>query len=350
MKRKTIGGIFVIALIVIALMTACGKGGSSAPASAPAAAAAPQAAATPQFDLKLGHQTPETEPYHIAALKFKSMVESGSNGRMRVTIYPAGQLGYDRELIEGMQFGTIDFAYVTSSPLGNFIPGFAALDMPFLFKGWDHVEKVLQQPYIQDLYKTGIEKNLIPMALLPRGFRSVTNSKRPINTAADFKGLKIRVIQSPVFVSTFEALGATVTAMSWGEVFTALQQGAIDAEENSINTIHNERLFEVQKYVSLTEHIFAMTTFVASKATYDKLPQDLQDLVRKSAVEASRLTGQECRAQEDDYTQKLKDKGMIFNSVDKTKLRPLVQKVYDDFIAKSDPSIAKLISDIEATN
>jgi TRAP-type C4-dicarboxylate transport system substrate-binding protein len=153
-----------------------------------------------------------------------------------------------------------------------------------------------------------------------------------------------------VFVSTFEALGATVTAMSWGEVFTALQQGAIDAEENSINTIHNERLFEVQKYVSLTEHIFAMTTFVVSKATYDKLPEDLRNLIRESAVEASRLTGKECREQEGDYTQKLIEKGMEFNDIDKTQLRAMVQKVYDDFIAKSDPSVSQLISNIEGTN
>ena len=348
MKKRTIGVIFVIALICIALMAACSKSSGSAPAAAPAAA--PKAADTTVYELKLGHQTPETEPYHIAAVKFRDMVEKESNGRLKISIFPAGQLGFDRELIEGLQFGTIDLAYVTSSPLGNFIPGFAALDMPFLFKSWDHVEHVLQQPYIQDLFKTGEEKGLIPMALLPRGFRSVTNSKRPINTVADFKGIKIRVIESPVFVSTFEALGATVTAMSWGEVFTALQQGAIDAEENSINTIHNERLFEVQKYVSLTEHIFALTTFVASKATYDKLPKDLQDLIRKSAVEASRLTGTECRAQEADYTQKLKDKGMVFNTIDKTKLRPLVQKVYDDFIAKSGPQMAQLIKNIENTN
>jgi tripartite ATP-independent transporter DctP family solute receptor len=322
----------MLALALIALMAACSK---------------KEAAPATVYELKLGHQTPETEPYHIAAVKFKEMVESKSNGRLQITIYPAGQLGFDRDLIEGLQFGTIDLAYVTSSPLGNFVPGFAALDMPFLFRGWDHVESVLKQPFMQDLYKTGAEKGLYPMALLPRGFRSVTNSKRPINTVADFRGIKIRVIESPVFVSTFEALGATVTAMSWGEVFTALQQGAIDAEENSINTIHNERLFEVQKYVSLTEHIFAMTTFVASKASFDKLPADLQNLIRESAVEASRLTGAECREQEADYAQKLVDRGMLFNDIDKTTLRPLVQKTYDDFIAKSDPGVAKLISDIE---
>ena len=339
MRKSTFGIIIVLALIGIALITGCSKKESAAPA-----------ADTTVYELKLGHQTPETEPYHVAALKFKEMVETKSNGRLKITIYPAGQLGFDRDLIEGLQFGTIDLGYITSSPLGNFIPGFAALDMPFLFKGWDHVEKVLQQPFMQDLYKTGDDKGLYPMALLPRGFRSVTNSRRPINTVADFRGLKIRVIESPVFVSTFEALGATVTAMSWGEVFTALQQGAIDAEENSINTIHNERLFEVQKYVSLTEHIFALTTFVASKASFDKLPPDLQTLIRESAVEASRLTGLECRAEEADYAKKLVERGMVFNDIDKAPLRALVQKTYDDFIAKSDPATVKLISDIEAIN
>ena len=339
MSRKACGITFALTLMCIALMTSCQKnGGSGSPARTSDAVV---------YELKLGHQTPETEPYHVAALKFKEMVETGSNGRVRITIFPAGQLGFDRDLIEGLQFGTIDLAYVTSSPLGNFIPGFAALDLPFLFRDWDHVESALQQPFMQDLYKTGDEKGLYPMALLPRGFRSVTNSKRPIMTADDFKRIKIRVIESPVFVSTFEALGATVTAMNWGEVFTALQQGAIDAQENSINTIYNERLFEVQKYVTLTEHIFAMTTFVASKTSFNKLPPDLRDLIRESAIEASRLTGLECRDQESDYAKLLVNRGILFNEIDKTQLRPLVQKTYDDFIARSDSSVAQLISDIE---
>ena len=299
------------------------------------------------YQLKLGHMTPETEPYHLAALKFKDLIETRSKGRVKITIYPAGQLGYDRELIEGMQFGTIDLAIVTSSPLVNFIPSFAVLDMPFLFRDWDHVEKVLKQDFMQNLYAEGAEKGLIPIALLPRGFRSVTNSKRPITKADDFKGLKLRVIESPMFVQTFEQLGATVTAMSWGEVFTALQQGALDGEENAINTIHNERLYEVQKYVSLTEHIFAFATFTASKQKFDALPADIQKLIRECAVEATAAEGVDARNSIADYRKKLEEKGMLINTLDKTELRAKVQKVYHDFAAKYGDTYLKQIEAVK---
>ncbi len=324
--RRRISAITIAAIsAVVFSFTGCGKS---------AKAPEPAKASSQVYELKLGHMTPETEPYHLAALKFKKLIEERSNGSVKITIYPAGQLGYDRELIEGMQFGTIDLAIVTSSPLVNFIPSFAVLDLPFLFRDWDHVQNVLKQGFMNDLYAEGAEKGLVPMALLPRGFRSVTNSKRPINSAADFKGLKLRVIESPVFVQTFEQLGATVTAMSWGEVFTALQQNALDGQENAINTINNERLYEVQKYVSLTEHIFAFATFTASKQKLEQLPADIQKLIRECAVEATAAEGLDARNAIADYRKKLEEKGMVFNTLDRAALRSKVQKVYDDFKTK----------------
>lgn len=335
--RKINRGIAAAAILTAALsLVGCGGGKTAKPAKDDGKV----------YELKLGHMTPETEPYHLAALKFKDLIETRSKGKVKITIYPAGQLGYDRELIEGMQFGTIDLAIVTSSPLVNFIPSFAVLDMPFLFRDWDHVDAVLKEDYMQKLFAEGTEKGLVPMALLPRGFRSVTNSKRPITKAADFKGIKLRVIESPVFVQTFEQLGATVTAMSWGEVFTALQQKALDGEENAINTIHNERLYEVQKYVSLTEHMFAFATFTASKKKLDELPADIQSLIRQCAVEATQAEGVETRNAIADYQKKLVEKGMVFNEIDRAALRTKVQKVYDDFAAKYGDTYLK---QIEAT-
>jgi len=337
--RRMIHAIAVTAIFAAAFgLTSCGKS-EKAPE--------PAKASDQVYELKLGHMTPETEPYHLAALKFKDLIEAKSKGRVKITIYPAGQLGYDRELIEGMQFGTIDLAIVTSSPLVNFIPSFAVLDMPFLFRDWDHVQNVLKQDFMQKLYAEGAEKGLVPMALLPRGFRSVTNSKHPITKAADFKGIKLRVIESPMFVQTFEQLGATVTAMSWGEVFTALQQNALDGQENAINTIHNERLYEVQKYVSLTEHIFAFATFTASKQKFDQLPADIQGMIRECAVEATAAEGVEARNAIADYRKKLEEKGMVFNTLDKSELRSKIQKVYDDFAAKYGDTYLKQIEAVK---
>jgi tripartite ATP-independent transporter DctP family solute receptor len=336
--------LFLTSALFCVVISGCGKSGQGKSG----AGSSPEGDQT-VYELKLGHQSPEAEGQHRTAVKFKDAVEAKSDGRVRITIYPMAQLGYDRDLIEGMQFGTIDLALVTSSPLANFVSGFGALDLPFIFRDWDHVEHVLRQPFIQDLYKEGEEKGLVVFELLPRGFRSVTNSKKPITQLSDFRGLKLRVIESPVFVTTFEALGATVTAMSWGEVFTALQQGAIDGQENSIEVINNERVFEVQKYVSLTQHIFAFGTFCASKASFDKLPKDIQDMIRECAVQATIDIGVESREREAEFAGMLVDKGMEFNDIDKTTLRPVVQRAYDDFIAKNGQGVAALIDNIEST-
>ena len=302
------------------------------------------------FNLRLAHLSPETEVYHTSSVKFKELIEERSNGRINVTIFPAGQLGYDREIIESLQLGVIDLGVVTTAPLANFAPAFGVFDLPWIFRDWDHVESVIRQPFIQDLYATAFDRGLVVMAMLPRGFRNTTNSIRPLNSADDFRGIRMRVLESPIYVNTFEALGANVTAMSWGEVFTALQQGAIDAVEQPNSALFNERIFEVQSYLTFTEHIFAFASFAASRSLYDRLPGDLQELMRECAVEALYLTGVQARLEGDSFGQRLQDMGMIANHIDKVNLRRLVQRTYDDFISRSDQQTIEFLNHIERTN
>lgn len=311
MKRR----ILSIALALCMLLTL---------ASVPAAAEAP-------IVLKLGHINPETGNYHQYALAFKAMVEERSAGRLQIEIYPAGQLGYDRELLESIQFGNLDLGIITSSPIANFVPAFMTLDFPFLFDNWDHVLKFIQSDTCTALMNEGAADGLVGLGMLARGFRSATNSRRPIQTSADFAGLKMRVIESPIYIKTFEALGATVSAMSWGEVFTALQQGAIEAIELDYRTLYDERVYEVQKYLSATEHIFAFATMMTNPAVLESLPEDLRQILVESAAETALTTSQ---AQVDiiaSYIEKLQEAGIQYNECDREELRSKVTSVRDWF-------------------
>ena len=283
--------------------------------------------------LKLAHMMPLNSTEQSCALKFKEMVEERSKGEIKVTIYPAAQLGHDADILSALQFGTLDLGVITSSPQTNFAKEIGVLDVPFLFKDWKHVMDFIHCDFYNDFLKSTDKAMFYNLALMPRGYRDVTNSKKPINTPEDLKGLKIRVIESPVFVKTFETLGASPQAMSWGEVFTALQQGTIDGQENTLATISYERVYEVQKYVSKTQHIFAFASICASKTLFDGYSEADQTLLRKAARDATEFIANQVQDQEKTYAKELTEKGMEINEVDLDAFRSLIKPVQEE-IAK----------------
>lgn len=339
MKRFYLSFIALLIFCVMLLTSACGGGNSQEPA--PSGQNEENNAETVTF--KLGHLSPETSPYQVLALKFKETVEQKTNGKYKIQIYPHSQLGGDKELLEAMQFGNVDMGVITTSPMSNFVPAMATLDLPFVFRDWDHMEKFLASPAASELLNESQQAKLVSLAMMPRGFRSVTNSKHPIAKPGDMSDLKLRVIESPIYVDTFKAMGASAQAMSWGEVFTALQQGTIDGQENAINTIYDEHVYEVNKYVSLTEHMFAFCAIVVSKATWDKLPGDVQKILSDAAVDAAKVVGQQQREEVDIYQKKLEEKGMVFNEVDRDGFREMVKPVYDSFESKYGDKYVKMI-------
>jgi len=283
--------------------------------------------------LKLGHMMPLFSTEHACALKFKELVEERSKGDIEIVIYPAAQLGHDSDLLEALQFGTLDLGVITTSPQTNFAKEFGTLDVPFLFKDWSHVMKFIHSDFYDEFLKSTEKAMFYNLALMPRGYRDITNSKRPIRTPEDLKGLKIRVIESPVFVQTFDTLGASPQAMSWGEVFTALQQGTIDGQENTLATISYERVYEVQKYISKTQHIFAFASICASKMLYDNYTPEEQTLLHKAARDAAEFIANQVQAEEVTYAKELTEKGMEINEVDGDAFRALIKPVQES-IAK----------------
>lgn len=309
---------------------------------------APINAETKPTVLRFGYLSPQNpeDPYHEFASKYKDAIEEKTNGRFKIDLYGAGILGKDREMAEMLQFGALDLAIITTSPMGNFVPAFQVLDLPFLFDGWEHVFRFVDAPIYQDFLQESNKINIKTLGIIARGARSVTNSGNPITSVDDLKGMKLRVIESKVFVDTFEALGAAPQAMSWGEVFTALQQGTIDGHENSIATILNERVYEVQKNVSLTQHIFAFCSVHSSTKFWNSLSEEDKVLFDELATEIAREVSEGQQKLEADYVELLKGHGISFFDIDRAPMKEMTSPVIKDF-EKSHPDLTKYVEGIE---
>lgn len=269
------------------------------------------------LNLKLGHISVEDYTYHYYALKFKELVEEKTNGKVNITIYPNAQLGQNRELVESLQSGNIDLGVLATAPMTNFISELGILDIPFLFDDWAHVEKFCFSDVAKDLISKSEKANIKSFSIGPLGFRDLTNSVRPVYTPDDLKGLKIRVLESDIYLDAFTELGATASAMAWADAFTAMQQGAIDGQENDPSVIYGQGVYDVQKYVSLTDHIFAFFTLNASKKRFETWPEDVQIAIAEAANEANHYIFTKTKEEMADYVEKLKEKGMEINEVDK---------------------------------
>ena len=296
--------------------------------------------------LKLGHIAPPGTAYDIYANTFKDLVEAKTDGRYVVEIYPAGQLGVDRELMESLQVGNVDLTVITASDINQFVADMAVQDLPYLFKDWDHVEKFLDSDTAKELYQLSDSVGMTTLSFMPRGFRHVTSNLEPINTPDDLKGLKVRVAESEIYIDTFKALGANAQAMAWGEVFTALQQGTIDAHENTIITTRDYNINEVQKYMSETGHFFAFAALQMNTNLLNSMSDEDQAIFRESGIEAGKAAGLIQKENEAEAKAELESKGMIFNEVaDKSAFQAKMTPVYDNFFKEHD---RKIFDEIQA--
>ena len=269
-----------LSLMMLAAFALTGCGGDKKPETKTAQPAGPQT-------IKLAHVVNEKDGFHVAALKFKELVEQRTQGKVKVELFPNAQLGDERTLIEGMQIGTVHMGVITNGPVANFLPEIAAFEMPFLFNSPAQAYKVLDGEVGQKVLAKLDAINLKGLAYAERGFRNLTNSKRPVKTPADMAGLKIRVMENPVYIDTFKTLGTNPVPMAWTEALTALQQGTIDGQENPINVIYSFKLNETQKHLSMTQHSYAPALFLMSKKVFAGFDKPTQDILVKAAQEAA---------------------------------------------------------------
>jgi len=232
-----------------------------------------------------------TPPSHMHALgtqQFAKLIKERTNGRIEIEVYPGGTLAKgERELFEAVQQGTIDFYMSSTGAVGGFVPQIMIFDIPFLFRDFAHADKVLDGPIGRKILDYMDAKDVKGLAFWENGFRNVTNNKRPLKVPADIKGVTIRTMENKIHLASFKAMGANPVPMTWGEVYSALQQGTIDGQENPVVLIRDSKLNEVQKYLSMTKHFYNPAILAMNKKKFDAMPLEDQKLFLETAREVA---------------------------------------------------------------
>jgi tripartite ATP-independent transporter DctP family solute receptor len=304
----------------------------SAAALVLALAAACAAPALAQAPLKMNISLAQNSSYGVAIDAFAREIEQRTQGRYKVQNFYSAALGAERESVEGVQLGTLDLTLTSTGPLPNFVPEVAILDIPFLFRDYAHARAVLDGPIGQDLLQKFPAKNLVALAWAENGFRHMTNSRHPVNAPDDLKGLKMRTMENPIHIQAYRQFGILPTPMAFTEVFTALQQGTVDGQENPLSVITSAKLDQVQKYLTLTGHVYSPAVILMNKAKWDALSAADKQAFTDAAREAVKAN----RARIDDDERKavadLRVKGMtVAENVDKAKFQAQLAPVYAEF-------------------
>lgn len=272
---------------------------------------------------------------HPTATGIEAMSEcliAGSNGQMKLRGFYSGQLGDDAEATQSVRSGSIEMVVTGSAAIAGIEPAMGAFSFPFIFANTDEVDAVMTGPYFDHLAEKMPEHGLVLLSIWENGFRNATNSKHPIQTVADFKGLNFRVMQNPIFLDTFRRLGANPVPMAFGEVFTALETGAVDGQENPLPLIQATKFYEVQKYVTLTRHAYSPTPVLMSKQVWDGLNTDEQDLISSCGAQARDTQVARSREAIGEAAAHLTAEGMEISELpaaEMDKLRDLVAPVYE---------------------
>jgi TRAP-type transport system periplasmic protein len=256
-----------------------------------------------------------SHPQSLGMMVFKKYVEEKTKGAIQVGLYYNSQLGGERESVEQVKSGSLEMATASAGPLTTFNKKFMVLDIPFAFDNYDVAWAVLDGPVGQQLLNSSENIGLKGLAYMENGFRHVTNNVRPINGPEDLKGIKIRTMEAPMHMENFKALGANPTPVPWTELYLTMQQKIVDGQENPLANIWEVKMYEVQKYCSLTGHIYDPMPLVANLNWFNKLPKDYQVIVLKGAEMAQNYSRYINQAREAEIIDKLRAKGMKVNEV-----------------------------------
>lgn len=267
--------------------------------------------------LTLGHGAAPGNPRHEASVKFAELVKAKSGGRINVQVAPSAQLGDDAAMLTALRTGALDMSANSQGAVAAAVPEYAAYGMPFLFSNSADAFKVLDGPLGKELSDKSAAKGMVVLGYWDNGIRHMTNSKRPINKVEDMKGLKMRTPPDAVLVDIMQALGAEAQQIKFAELYVALQQGVVDGQENPLVNIYASKLYEVQKHLALTGHMFQMTPFLMSKRTWDRLPEADRKAVTEAAAEATALQRRLTQESDDKTLAELKAKGVQVTTVDK---------------------------------
>jgi TRAP-type transport system periplasmic protein len=281
-------------------------------------------------------------PIALGMEKFAEIVQEKSSGKIKVKRFPGGTLGGDVQTLSALQGGTVEMTSMNAGILGNVAKDFAMVDLPFLFDSPKEADTVMDGPVGTALAAELPEKGLVGLGYWELGFRQLTNSRHPITKVDDIAGLKIRVIQSPIYIDLFNTLGANAVPMAFTELYTALETGAIDGQENPAPSILTAKLNEVQKYMTLTQHTYNPQIVMISAKFWEKLNEDERKLIQEATLEARDYQRMVSREQAGKAVDELKAEGMEVTALppeEVAKFREKAKPVADKYAAQIDPAL-----------
>jgi tripartite ATP-independent transporter DctP family solute receptor len=301
--------------------------------------------------IKLGWTTSDgaQDPYAVGARAFKRAVERESRGSIEVQLFPNRALGDERQMLEGMRFGTVDAGIITNAVVAQLDTGFSLNDLPFLFANEAQAHKVLDGDVGAELSKRLATKNIVVLGFMEGGFRNMINNKRPVTMPADVIGVKYRVMQNPVYIDMFNSMGGSAVPMAWGETFTAVQQGTIDGLEIPLSVIEANKYYEVTKFLSLTNHTYSVNVLLMSKRTMDKLSPEQRTAVMNAARSATAIQRQVALSDAQKTQISLEKNGMKINRIaDVPAFRKSVAPVYEKFRqGGNSPLLDKVLAEVK---
>ncbi len=301
-----------------------------------------------QTVLKIGYATSQTSHYGVGSTVFCDDIEKGTQGRYKCQQFPNSALGGEREMIEAVQLGTLDVVNTSTGPVGNFVPEVKIVDIPFLFRDYDHARKVMDGPIGQDILTKFPSKGLVALSWTENGFRHMTNNKRPIVKPDDAAGLKMRTMENKVHMDGYRAFGIQPTPMAFPEVFGALQQGTVDGQENPIPVILASKFSQVQKYLSLTGHVYSPALLITSPRVMNKLSDADKKVFYDAAKHATVEQRKKVNEDEANGIAQLEKEGMtVVRKVDGAAFRNALRDPYVNYSKEFGADNIRKIQDVK---
>lgn len=295
------------------------------------------------INAKLGHVGAPDHIFEIGAKKFAELVKEKTGGTVLVQTFPGGQLGGDRDMMESLQMGTLEIAI--QGPIDSFVPMASIIPLPYMWKSPEHVYKFLDSPVSDKVYADLDKMGIVRLANMENGWRLVTSNK-PIEKISDFVGFKIRTPESPMFRDTFIAFGASPVPIPFPELYSALQQGVVEGQENPIFHIMTQKFYEVQKNLAMTRHMYLDAPLLASKVFWNKLSADQQKAVREAAMEATQYQRQVAIEKEAELLEQIKGFGVTITNPDLEALTAAVQPLHEAWAEKFGKDYYQQIADL----
>ncbi|MGP9819045.1 TRAP transporter substrate-binding protein [Salinarimonas sp. NSM] len=285
-----------------------------------------------QQALKLGYSLAPTSHYGVGATAMAESLAELSGGKFTIEQFPANALGGEREMVEGAQIGTVDIVITSTGPVGNFVPDTLITDIPFLFRDYDHAHAVLDGPIGQEILDQFPNHGLIGLAWGENGFRNLTNNVRPIRTPEDTQGLKVRTMENQVHMRAFQELGVLPTPMAFPELFTALQQGTVDGQENPIGVILSANFSQVQDHLTLTQHVYSPALIILSPVVWEGLTDEEKGWFEEAAAAGAAAMRVKVREDADNGVAMLKEQGMqVVEDPDRAAFEAALQPAFAEF-------------------